>query len=64
MAYRKQSLPVGVISCRAQRFEANSIALTLLLLFLETEEEVNPANCRMREEARIACRHHLKLYWR
>ncbi len=48
----------------ARRFKANSIALTLLLLFSETEEEVNPASGKGAKEAGTACCHHLKLYWR
>jgi hypothetical protein len=44
MAYRKGCLPAGVIRRFTRQFEANSIALTLLLLFLETAAEVNPVN--------------------
>lgn len=62
MAYRKKSLPVGVISCSKQQFEANSIALTLLLLFSKNVGEVKSADG---EDGRVAgnvlC-HHLKLY--
>jgi hypothetical protein len=53
----------GVISHLKQRFEANPIALMLLLLFSKTVGEVKPAAGKIEKEAGNVRCHHLKLYW-